>query len=376
MKVAIIHEWLTSYAGSEKVLEQILKIFPDAELYAVVDFLPENQRDFIMHKNVHTTFIQNLPKARTSFRKYLALMPLAIEQFDLRKFDLVISNSHCVAKGVIVGPDQLHISYVNSPIRYAWDMQNEYLAGEGITKGVKSWIVKIILHYMRIWDSHTANGVDYLIGNSRYITRRIKKCYRREADCIYPPVDINGFSMKEDKEDFYITASRNVPYKKMDIIVKAFKSLPNKKLVVIGHDTEKLAKFAGSNVTILGQQPFEVLRDHLQRAKGFIFAAEEDFGIAPLEAQACGTPVIAFGRGGAVETVRGLEQSSPTGLFFSEQTSESIVNAINSFEEKIDAFTPYNCRANAECFSEENFRIKFKNFVENKINTTTRTEAK
>ena len=148
MKVAIIHEWLTSYAGSEKVLEQILKIFPDAELYAVVDFLPENQRDFIMHKNVHTTFIQNLPKARTSFRKYLALMPLAIEQFDLRKFDLVISNSHCVAKGVIVGPDQLHISYVNSPIRYAWDMQNEYLAGEGITKGVKSWIVKIILHYI------------------------------------------------------------------------------------------------------------------------------------------------------------------------------------------------------------------------------------
>lgn len=367
MKVAIIHEWLTAYAGSEKVLEQILKLYPEAELYAVVDFLPENQRDFIMNKKIHTSFIQNLPKARTHFRHYLALMPLAIEQFDLRGFDLVISISHCVAKGVIVGPDQLHISYVNSPIRYAWDMQNEYLTDAGLNKGIKGWIIRAILHYMRIWDSHTANGVDYLIGNSRYITRRIKKCYRREADCIYPPVDINGFSMKESKEDFYITASRNVPYKKMDIIVKAFKSLPDKKLVVIGPDTEKLAKFAGSNVTILGQQPFEVLRDHLQRAKGFIFAAEEDFGIAPLEAQACGTPVIAFGRGGAVETVRGLEQSSPTGLFFSEQSPDSIVSAIRKFEDNLHLFTPTSCRMNAEKFGEERFRKEMQEYVNDKL---------
>lgn len=202
----------------------------------------------------------------------------------------------------------VHISYVHSPIRYAWDLQHQYLKESGLIKGVKGKIAKAILHYMRMWDVRTANGVDFFIANSEFIAKRIKKCYRREAAVIYPPVDVEAFKMREEKEDFYLTASRMVPYKKMDLIVEAFSRMPDKKLVVIGDgpDFGKIKSKATNNITLLGYQPFGVLKDYMQKAKAFVFAAEEDFGITPVEAQACGTPVIAFGKGGALETVKGL----------------------------------------------------------------------
>lgn len=263
MKVAIVCDWLVTYAGAEKVLEQILNIFPEADIFALVDFLDEDNRSFIKNKKVVTSFIQKLPKAKIKYRNYLPLMPLAIEQLDVTTYDLVISSSHCVAKGVITGPNQIHISYVHSPIRYAWDLQHQYLKESGLIKGVKGKIAKAILHYMRMWDVRTANGVDFFIANSEFIAKRIKKCYRREAAVIYPPVDVEAFKMREEKEDFYLTASRMVPYKKMDLIVEAFSRMPDKKLVVIGDgpDFGKIKSKATNNITLLGYQPFGVLKD-------------------------------------------------------------------------------------------------------------------
>ena len=372
MKIAVVCDWLVTYAGAEKVLEQILNIYPEADLFALVDFLDEDKRDFIKHKKVTRSFIQYLPKAKTKYRSYLPLMPLAIEQLDLSKYDLIISSSHCVAKGIMTGPNQVHISYVHSPIRYAWDLQHQYLKEAGLTKGLKGWLAKIILHYMRIWDTRTSNGVDYFIANSKFIAKRIWKCYRREADVIYPPVDVEAFEYCDQKEDFYLTASRMVPYKKMDLIVEAFTQMPDKKLIVIGAgpDFDKIQKIAQghNNIKLMGYQPFSVLKEHMQKAKAFVFAAEEDFGITPVEAQACGTPVIAYGKGGALETVRGLGiKDNPTGVFFDKQNKDSLITAINYFEENKDKIKFNNCRKNALNFSINNFKSNLKKYVNNRF---------
>ncbi|MDZ4055874.1 MAG: glycosyltransferase, partial [Polynucleobacter sp.] len=238
MRIAIVHEWLASHAGSEKVVEQMLRIYPEADLFAVVDFLTPEQRNFVLGKRATTTFIQKLPWARTRFRSYLPLMPLAIEQLDMSAYDVVLSSSHAVAKGVITGPDQLHLSYVHSPIRYAWDLQHQYLAESGLSHGVKGWVARLVLHYMRQWDVRTANGVDVFLANSHFIARRIRKVYRRHADVIPPPVDVASFPLCREKEDFYLTASRMVPYKKLPLIVQAFAQMPDKQLIVIGDGTE------------------------------------------------------------------------------------------------------------------------------------------
>lgn len=372
MKIAVVCDWLVTYAGAEKVLEQILNIFPEADLFAVVDFLPENQRDFIQKKKVTTTFIQHIPKARKKYRNYLPFMPIAIEQLDLSAYDVVISSSHCVAKGVLTGPNQIHISYVHSPIRYAWDLQHQYLREAGLTHGFKSKIARLIMHYMRIWDTRTSNGVDYFIANSHFIAKRIWKCYRRKATVIYPPVDIEKFEYCEDKDDYYVTASRMVPYKKMDLIVEAFSQMPDKRLVVIGDgpDFEKIKKKAGTNISLLGFASDEVLKDKIQHAKAFVFAAEEDFGILPVEAQACGTPVIAYGRGGALETVRAIgRDSQPTGVFFKEQTGDSLKAAIEKFEDNSSNIFPESCRKNAEQFSIDVFQTRFKKFFKEALAT-------
>jgi glycosyltransferase involved in cell wall biosynthesis len=360
LKVAIVHEWLADYAGSERVVEQLLKCFPQADLFAVVDFLKDNERGFLGGRKARTTFIQNLPFARKKFRTYLPLMPMAIEQLDMSGYDLIISSSHAVAKGVLTGPDQLHISYVHSPIRYAWDMQHQYLRESGLTKGFKAKMAKAILHYMRMWDTRTANGVDVFVANSAFIGRRICKAYRRDSTVIYPPVATDKFKQCNTKADFYLTAQRMVPYKRVPLIVEAFAGMPDKKLIVIGDGSEfEAAKaVAGPNVTFLGYQSFDVLHDHMQRAKAFVFAAEEDFGITPVEAQACGTPVIAFGKGGALESVVGLDSAhgSPTGVFFNEQTVKSIQSAVQTFEAQTDKFSSDACHVNAARFSEANFR--------------------
>lgn len=360
LKVAIVHEWFVDYSGSERVVEQMLNLFPQADLYAQVEFLPDDLKGFIQNKKVTTSFIQKLPKAKTRYRSYLPLMPLAVEQFDLSEYDLIISSSHAVAKGVITGPDQLHICMCYSPMRYAWDLTHQYLKESGLTKGLKSWLARYILHRIRMWDYRTANGVDQFIANSDYIARRIRKVYRRESTVIYPPVDVRNFSLQTEKEDFYLAASRMVPYKKIDIIVEAFAKMPDKKLIVIGDGPEltKIRSKASDNIEFLGFQPTPVLRDYLQRAKAFVFAAEEDFGIIPIEAQACGTPVIAYARGGAQETVI----DGITGLFFGRQTANSVIDAIRRFELN-RWFEPKKIRANAERFSIERFGRNFKTFM-------------
>lgn len=366
LKIAIVHEWFVNYAGSERVVEQILNLFPHADLFAVVDFLNDSQRGFIQNKKVTTTFIQNLPFAKTKFRQYLPLMPLAIEQLDLSAYDLVISSSHAVAKGVLTSQYQLHISYVHSPIRYAWDLQHQYLKESNLERGIKSWIARWILHQIRIWDTRTANGVDLFIANSEFIARRIQKVYRRDAKIIYPPVDLQNYPIQEQKKDFYLTASRLVPYKRIDLIVEAFSQMGDRQLIVIG-DGEQMAKIqakASSNIQFLGHCEPEKLRGHMQNAKAFVFAAEEDFGITPVEAQACGTPVIAYGRGGVRESVRGLDCDRPTGVFFAEQKATSIHEAVLEFEKNRDRILPTACSENAMRFSTERFQAEFLEFVE------------
>lgn len=365
LKVGIVADWFITYAGSEKVVSEFLKVFPNADLYSVVDFLSADNRRKFNDKKIETTFIQKLPRAKKKYQAYLPLMPFAIEQLDVSKQNIVLSSSHAVSKGILTGPDQLHISYVHSPIRYAWDLQHQYLRESGLDHGLKGILAKWILHKMRMWDYRTANGVDHFIANSHFIARRIKKVYGRDADVIYPPVDVDSFTLNNQKEDFYLTASRMVPYKRIDLIVEAFSHLPNKKLVVIGDGPEmnKIKKKATSNIEILGYQPNEVMVDYMRKAKAFVFAAEEDFGITPVEAQACGTPVIAFGKGGALETVKGLDSESPTGIFFGVQDVKSIINSINEFERYGDKITAENCRENSELFSESRFRKEFEAYV-------------
>jgi glycosyltransferase involved in cell wall biosynthesis len=267
------------YSGSERVVEQLVHLFPDATLFAIIDFLPEKMRGYIQHKSIVTSFIQKLPFAKQKYRNYLPLMPLAIEQLDISQYDLVISSNHAISKGVICHANQLHICYCHSPIRYAWDLYHQYLRESNLTRGLKGWLAKVILHYIRLWDFTTANRVDHFIANSQYIARRIRRVYNREATIIYPPVEISDFPLWLHKQDFYLTASRMVPYKKMDMIVEAFSRMPSKKLIVIGDgpDMKKIQSKARSNVTLLGYQSSEVLRQHMQTAKAFVFAAEEDF---------------------------------------------------------------------------------------------------
>lgn len=359
VRIAIVHDWLVTYAGAEKVLEQIIACFPQADLFSLVDFLDD--RSFLRGKPVTTSFIQKLPRARDKYRAYLPLMPLAIEQLDVSAYDVVISSSHAVAKGILTGPDQVHISYVHSPIRYAWDLQHQYLQQSKLTNGPKSALARLILHYIRNWDIRTANSVDGFVANSAFIARRIRKVYQRDAQVIFPPVDVEAFSLCTEKEDFYLTASRMVPYKKIDLIVDAFARMPERTLVVIGDgpEMEKIRAKAAPNVEIIGYQPFKVLKERMSRAKAFVFAAEEDFGISVVEAQACGTPVIAYGKGGALETVRDLSEPKPTGLFFDEQDADSIIAAVKRFDEHAHKLLPANCRVNAEQFSAAHFRERF-----------------
>lgn len=368
INVGIVADWLVTYAGAERVIKEFVDLYPDSEIYSIVDFLSNESRDLFHGKKSHTSFIQKLPRANKSYQKYLPLMPLAIEQLDVSECNIVLSSSHAVAKGILTGPDQLHISYVHSPIRYAWDLQHQYLRESGLNVGLKGLLAKLILHKIRQWDYRTANGVDHFIANSRFIARRIKKVYGRDSDVIYPPVDVERFNICSEKDDFYFTASRLVPYKRIDLIVEAFSQMPDKKLVVIGDGSEmnKIKGKSSPNVEILGYQPNEVMLSYMQKAKAFVFAAEEDFGITPVEAQACGTPVIAFGKGGALETIRPYGVPNATGVFFYEQTIGSIIEGVNRFENIQDSIEPEFCRNNAMRFSTERFRVEIKNYIESK----------
>lgn len=381
MKIAIVHEWLVSYAGSERVLEEILLLYPDADLFATVDFLPSTHRHMLLGRTPRTSFIQHLPFARRKYRSYLPLMPLAVERFDLRQYDLIISSSHAVAKGVKTSSSQLHVCYCHTPMRYAWDLREQYLNETGLNRGLKGFLVRSMLDRLQGWDMQTSSRVDQFVANSAYIADRIMRAYGRTATVIYPPVDIGSFTPVDRKEDFYLAASRMVPYKKLDLIVEAFSFLPDKTLKVVGDGPEfaKIRSLAGANVELLGYLQSDALQELMQRSKAFIFAAEEDFGIIPVEAQACGTPVIAYGKGGARETVIPVQAEGsahsgpdPTGVFFAEQTTPSLINAIHSFESNAGRFDPRNIRKNAEQFSKERFRREFQSFVDRTLKSGNR----
>jgi len=349
-KIAIIHDWLVTNAGAEKVLKEIVDLYPKADIFSIVDFLDDKDRkDIIKGKKVTTTFVQKLPFAKKHFRNYLPLFPKAIESFDLREYDLIISSSWAFAKGIKKTKNQIHICYCHTPIRYAWDLYDEYTLN---LKQPKKFLVQKTLQYIRKWDINSLDRVDYFIANSNFVKERIKRIYNKTAKVIYPPVDINKFVLEENKEDFYLTASRLVPYKKTKLIVEAFNEMPDRRLIVIGdgEEYEKIKNIAKSNIKVLGYQPDNILIKYMQKAKAFVYVAVEDFGIVPVEAMACGTPVIALNKGGTAETViNGLN-----GIHFENQTKEDLINAVIKFEK-------YN-------FDYDHIRdnvLKFINFKEN-----------
>lgn len=363
MRVAFVHEWLTTYAGSERVLEQMLAVVPTADVFAVCDFLPAEERAFLGGRRVRTSLVQRLPLARTRHRAWLPVMPFAIEQLDVSGYDVVVSSSHAVAKGVITGPDQLHVCMCYSPIRYAWDLQEQYLRQAGIDRGVRGLAARWMLQRIRDWDVRTSHGVDRFVAISEFVRRRIAKAYRRAADVIYPPVDVERFTPAAGgaRGDYYVTASRLVPYKRVDMLVEAFRAMPDRRLVVVGDGPEMAAvrRLAGPNVELLGHQPFGELLRLLRGARAYLFAAVEDFGIAPLEAQAVGTPVIAYAGGALRETVPGLDAGEPCGVHFDEQTPDGVRAGVAAFERHAGAVTAAACRRNAERFAPDRFRREF-----------------
>lgn len=364
LKIALVHEWFTTYAGSEKVLEMMLSEFPEADVFCLIDYLPTAHRAQLMGRTPRTTYLQHIPFIRRIYRYALAMMPFAIEQFDLSGYDVIISNCHAVAKGVITGPDQLHICYCYSPMRYAWDLQPQYLSESGLQRGLLSLIARWQLHRIRTWDYRAAQNVDHFIACSAYIGRRIKKAYHRSSTVIYPNVAVDDFIIGQERGDFYLTSSRMVPYKKIYLIIEAFANMPDRRLIVIGEGPQfkRCQALATPNVQMLGYQPNDVLLSYMQRARAFIFAAEEDFGITPVEAQACGTPVLAFGRGGAAETV----QDQVTGLLFHEQSAAAIETVVQNFETMETEFDPELIRAYSLRFSAARFRSEFREYVQTK----------
>ena len=366
-KYAVVHEWLTPNAtgGSELVVREILN-HVDAQLYALIDFESSNPESYLYERQIGTTTLQYFPAAKSGVQKYLPLLPLAIEQLDLRQHDVILSSSHAVAKGILTTPDQLHICYCHSPMRYAWDLTFDYLRESKFGRGMAGWLTRYILHRLRQWDVLSANRVDYFIANSAHTASRIWRCYRRDAKVIYPPVNTEDFPFLSQKEDFYLTVSRLVSYKQVTLIVKAFNQL-KKPLVIIGtgHDMDKILKIAKPNIQILGWQPDDMVKKYMANARGFVYAACEDFGIALVEAQACGTPVIAYGAGGALETVRDVRQygDTGTGIFFQKQTEASLIEAVETFEANREKISSEYASSHAAQFSRQMFASAYLNFV-------------
>ncbi|GEM45269.1 glycosyltransferase [Deinococcus cellulosilyticus] len=359
MKLAYVHEWLVNYAGSEKVVEAMMEHHP-APIYTLVHDPEALKNTPLAGREIHPSFLQGFPQAIKRYQQYLPFMPLAVEQFDLTPYDVVVSSNHAVAKGARVRADQLHLSYVHTPIRYAWDLQDEYLRDAGLTRGFKAFVVKAILHYLRLWDTSSANRVDVFMANSAYVARRIWRTYRRKARVVYPPVDIHLFNPAKSRDDFFLTMSRMVSYKRTDAVVQACNEL-GLPLVVIGGgpDLERIRAMAGPTVKVMGRQSDEVVRDHMSRCRAFVFAADEDFGIATVEAQASGAPVLAYGRGGSTEIVQG----GKTGLFFPDQGVASIKQTLQDFL-KHPTFDSHFIHEQSQRFSRARFQQEFHDLLE------------
>ena len=361
----IVHDWFAGYAGSERVVESFTNIFPDVPVHVLFNLLTKEEQEIVTkNSEIVTSFLNNFRGIKRYHRKYLPLFPYAIEQFDLSKYDLVLSSSHAVAKGVLTNSNQLHICYCNTPIRYAWDLTHQYLKESKLDKGFFGLFAKIILHYIRNWDSSSTNRVDYFIANSNYIKNRIKKIYRRDAEVIYPPIDTDKFKCEVNKDNYYLAASRLVPYKRIDLIAKAFTQMPEKKLIILGEgpDDKKIRAISGKNIEFVGYQEGEKLSEYMQKAKAFVFAAEEDFGIMVVEALSSGTPVIAFNKGGATETIK----NNINGILFNEQSVESIMQAINDFEKTENSFNSNTLSDYAKQFDRKIFEEKLNKFIYDK----------
>jgi glycosyltransferase involved in cell wall biosynthesis len=366
-RVAVVHDWLDTWAGGEQALEQILRIYPEAELFALVDFLPAELRGRIGGRQARTSFLQKIPGSRRRFRSLLPLFPKAIESLDLSGYELVISSSHAVAKGVRTDASQLHVCYCYSPMRYAWDLRDQYLSQVGLDRGLRAAMANRLLDRIAAWDARVSSRVNAFVGISEYIARRIERCYGRAAEVIYPPVDIPGALPGVEREPgLYVTVSRLVPYKRIDVIAAAFRSLPGRQLVIVGEGSERprIEAAAGPNVRLAGQLGDAERNALLARAQAFVFAADEDFGIAPIEAQAHGTPVIGYRKGGLIETIAGLDDDAPTGVFFDAQTPEAIASAVAEFERVRTRIDVQACRTNAQRFAASRFRSEFSAFVQ------------
>lgn len=356
LKIAIVHDWLTNMGGAEKVIESFINVYPEAPIYTSM-VNKDNLSKKFQNKKIIPSFLQKkMNKKKPNHQKFLPFMPMAFESFDLNDYDIVLSSSSSCAKGVITRPGTVHVCYCHTPMRYGWEFYHEYIENMG---KLKKSLVKYVMNYIRLWDRISADRVDYFIANSKYVANRIWKHYRRPSTVIYPPVNTEYYTPEGQKEDIYLCMSRLVKYKRVDLAVEAFNKL-GKKLVVIGagEQLEYLKSIAKPNIVFLGRQPDEVVREYYRKSKAFLFPGEEDFGITPVEAQACGTPVIAFGKGGAMETVI----DGVTGTFFSEQTADSLIEAVQRFEQL--EFKSDDCRKNAERFSIERFEKQIKAYVE------------
>lgn len=377
IKYALVHEWLTPKAkgGSELVVKEILKHIK-ADIYALIDFESNNPESYLYGRTIGHTFLQNFPFARNGVQKYLPLLPLAMEQLDLREYDVILSSSHAVAKGVLSSPQQLHICYCHTPMRYAWDLTFDYLNHSQAGKGIPGIFTRYLLHRLRQWDVISANRVDYFIANSHHTARRIWRCYRRKAKVIYPPVNVERFPFSSEKQDFYLTVSRLVSYKKIALIVRAFNQL-GYPLVIIGDgpDLAKIRQMAQGNIKVMGAQNNQVVEQYMTQAKAFVYAACEDFGIALVEAQACGTPVIAYGGGGALETVIDIrqDQDQGTGIFFFPQTHQALAETVETFSRFQHQIRPESCRNQAAKFTPKVFETSYLAFLEQCYQDFTKT---
>jgi glycosyltransferase involved in cell wall biosynthesis len=361
MKVALVHDWLTGMRGGERCLEVFCELFPEADLYTLLH-LRGSVSQTIERMSIRTSFVQRLPFAKTAYRKYLPLFPVAVESFNLKGYDLILSCSHCAAKGIIPPPGSRHIAYLLTPMRYAWDMFPEYF---GERKGV---LIPLFMHYLRMWDVTSSQRVDRFLCISKHVQNRIRQYYRREAEILPPPVDTHRFSLGPEKEDFFLVVSSLVPYKRIDLAVQVFNKLGSRlKVIGTGPEERRLRSLARPNVEFLGWQPDAVVADHYSRCRALIFPGEEDFGIVPLEAMACGRPVIAYGRGGALETIVSLDEqgaSCPTGLFFKDQTVSSLIEAVERFRGIESAFDPVGIRNHVLQWDRESFKERIRSALQ------------
>jgi glycosyltransferase involved in cell wall biosynthesis len=374
LRVVLVHDWLTGMRGGEKVLDAMCRRWPTAPLYTLI----HKRRSVcpaIENRPIVTSVLQKLPRVQSYYRYLLPLMPWAVG-WRLPECDLVFSSSHCVAKGVTVPPGAIHLCYCHTPMRYAWHMQESYFQDRG-WRGPKRWLANKILARLRDWDRRTAAGVTHFIANSEVVRQRIRDCYDRDAVVIHPPADTTFYCPADvPRQDYYLILSAFAPYKRLDLAIEACRRL-GRKLVVIGsgQDEKKLKSLADDKVQFLGWQPDEVLRDHLRRCQALLFPGEEDFGIVPVEAQACGTPVIAYGKGGATETVIPWPRSNATGLWFGEQRVDCLASALEEFERNRDAFDSRRLRAHALHFRLERFEAELFAFVESTMGRRKRAAA-